>query len=160
MTLQPASFQSPRLSPVRLVALALVAALVFAALLVPLHRVMHLPVKGGLALRALDRDARLVPAHAAHRGIVQMPGHLVAPPGTQAISAWNAGDTDRGPFDHHTVSDCDSWNAVFGADASQGQPAGMLGGDVLAGQRPEFLRDVAFARIVAGSHLARGPPRC
>jgi hypothetical protein len=155
------STDKPPLSPTRLVAIALMSALSFAAVVVPLHRVLHAPVVVAQRAQSVEQNTRAAEA---------------APPTPKAVAGQEAGqfalqdDTahqaghhphaGHSPFGHTAGKECDNWNAVFGADSFVTQPLGVIGPDAALTQKITPPRDTQYARLYATQNLARAPPRC
>ena len=148
-------------SPLRLVAIALISALAFAAIMVPLHRVLHAPPLLEQKSLVSAQQAQAAASEQATRDALtrQETGTFsLQDDGThQQVSHQHATPS---PFGHQAGPDCDNWNAVFGADTISSQPLGMLGPDAVTAQRVLPPRESRYTRLSATQNLARGPPRC
>jgi hypothetical protein len=148
-------------SPLRLVAIALISAMAFAAVMVPLHRVLHAPplleqkslVSAQQAQAAASEQATRDALTRQETGTFSLQDNIAH----QQVSHEH---TSPSPFGHQAGQECDNWNAVFGADTLSSQSFGTLGPDAVTARRIAPIRETPYTRLSSSPHLARGPPRC
>jgi hypothetical protein len=149
------------LSPLRLIAIALVSAMAFAAIMVPLHKVLHAPPSLALQAQAAEQQARTAEsAHTTQEAIARQEAQQLKFQDGDLLKPAAHTHTDHSPFGHQAGKDCDNWNAVFGAESLATQPLGVIGPDASLAHKITPPRDVQYARLSATQNLARGPPRC
>ncbi|HEX4857774.1 MAG TPA: hypothetical protein VFV17_02070 [Usitatibacteraceae bacterium] len=148
--------ESGTLSFSRAVALALLGALLFAAAMVPLHRVLHAPgneasapAKAAAGL-AQVRHAKVLEAEEVSRALEWGS----ADPALQTVAST---PVESSPFGHTSGKDCDDWEAVFAAERQTGMPYGVIGVDASA-QRVSPAPASRYSRASNHRYLARAPP--
>ena len=148
-------------SPLRLIAIALVSAMVFAAIMVPLHRVLHAPSTMALQAQVAEQQVRAAEAaHATQAAVARQEDQQLKFQDDDLLKPAAHAHTDHSPFGHQAGKDCENWNAVFGADSLATKPLGVIGPDAALTHKIAPPRDAQYTRLSATQNLARGPPRC
>lgn len=153
--------KSPR-SPLRLFAIALISALAFTAIMVPLHRVLHTPQLQTRHAAVAEQQVRMAEAAqaATHEASARQEARQLKLHNDDFLKPAANAHAEHSPFGHQAGKDCENWNAVFGADTIATQPLGVIGPDAALSQRITPPRDAQYARLSATQNLARAPPRC
>ena len=145
-------------SPLRLFAIALMSAVAFSAVMVPLHRVLHAPAQISQHAQAVEQKTRA--AESSQRAHVWQAAQSFEIENSTPLTSAAHSHADQSPLGHTAGKDCDNWNAVFGADSLATQPLGVIGPDAALSQKISPPRDAAYARLSASPYPARAPPRC